>query len=65
MPGIFIPKMALLPLHHIQPRKRIALTEYMKRKIPSLAATRWSFSSRLVNVVEEHRILILENFGSS
>jgi hypothetical protein len=41
------------------------LTEYLKRKIPSLAATRWSCSSRLVNVIDEHRILILEYFGST
>jgi hypothetical protein len=40
--------------------KRIyALTEYLKRNIPSLAAIRWSFSSHLVNVTEEHRILIM------
>jgi hypothetical protein len=37
-----------------------ALTEYLKRKIPSLAANRWSFSSHLVNVIEEHRIFILK-----
>jgi hypothetical protein len=35
------------------------------KKIYSLAATRWPFSYRLVNVIEEHRILILEYFGSS
>jgi hypothetical protein len=30
------------------------LTEYLKRKIPSLAATRWSFNTHLFKVIEEH-----------
>jgi hypothetical protein len=32
---------------------KFALTEYLKRKVSYLAATRWSFSSRLVNVIVE------------
>jgi hypothetical protein len=46
-------------------KRTYALTEYWKRKIPSLAATRWSFLSCLVNITEQHRILILEYCGSS
>jgi hypothetical protein len=46
-------------------KRAFALTDYLKRKMPSLAATKWSFSSHLVNINVEHRILILENFGST
>ena len=43
-------------------RRMYTLTEHIKRKIPSLAVTGWSFSSCLVNVIDEHRVLIIEYF---
>jgi hypothetical protein len=39
-----------------------ALTEYLKRKIFSLAVTRWPFSNCLLSVIEAHEIFILEHF---
>lgn len=43
-------------------RRMCTLTEHLLRKIPSLALTGWSFSSCLVNVIDEHRVLIIEYF---
>ena len=43
-------------------KRTFSLKEYLKRKIPSLCQTRWSFSSRLINVVHEHRLTIIEYF---
>lgn len=46
-------------------KRKYDLTEYLKKKIPSLATTRWLFSIRLANLNEQHKISILENFGGS
>jgi hypothetical protein len=41
---------------HLEPRTYV-LIEYLKSKVPSLAATIWTFSSSLVNITEKHRNL--------
>jgi hypothetical protein len=46
-------------------KRTYVITEYLTRKIPSLAVNRRSFSSCLVNIIEQHRILIMEYFGST
>ena len=38
------------------------LTEHLLRKIPSFGLTGWSLSSCLVNMIDEHRVLIIEYF---
>ena len=43
-------------------RRMYTLTEHLLRKIPSLALPEWSFSSCLVNMINEHRVLIIEYF---
>ena len=39
-----------------------ALSEYVKNKMPSVAPTRWNFTSRLVNTVAEYRRELIEFF---
>lgn len=43
-------------------KRTYTLTEHLERKIPSLPAMGLSFSSCLVNVIDEHRNLIIEYF---
>lgn len=45
-------------------KRTYALKEFLKRKIPSLATTRWCFSSRLVNVVYSYAENIQQYFES-
>uniref|UniRef100_H3B203 DUF4371 domain-containing protein n=1 Tax=Latimeria chalumnae TaxID=7897 RepID=H3B203_LATCH len=39
------------------------LDKVVRKRLPSVAPTRWNFSSRLVNTVEEHHKDLLELFG--
>lgn len=41
-----------------------ALKQFMSKKIPSVSATRWNFSSRLVNTVHDYRSQLTEFFSS-
>jgi hypothetical protein len=41
-------------------KKTYAVTKYLKRKIASLDATRWFFSSILVNAIQERRVQTLD-----
>lgn len=43
-------------------KRTYSLTEHLKRRIPAFVATNWSFSSCLINVIDEHRVLITEYF---
>jgi hypothetical protein len=43
-------------------KRTYTLIECLKSKIPFLASTRWSFSFRLMNVIEEHKVLLLQYF---
>lgn len=40
------------------------MQEYLKKSIPSFAPTRWCFTSRLVNTVEQYREQIIDFFTS-
>lgn len=43
-------------------KRSYCLKQFLKRKIPTLAPTRWFFTSRLINVVYEHRTVIIDYF---
>jgi hypothetical protein len=46
-------------------RGMYTLAEHLLRKIPSFALTEWSFSSCLVNMIDDHRVLIIEYFENT
>lgn len=43
-------------------RRSFALEEFVQKKLPSVAPTRWNFSSRLVHTVKEYREPLTEFF---
>lgn len=45
-------------------KRTCALQEFVQKRLPSLAPTRWNFSSRLVHTVKEHRGELLQFFES-
>lgn len=46
------------------PKRANSLSDFMSRKLPKIAPTRWNFSSRLVNTVKENRQALIEFFES-
>lgn len=43
-------------------KRAFSLKQYLKRKILSLAPTKWSFTSTLVNVIKEYRLTVIQYF---
>lgn len=43
-------------------KRSYCLKQFLKRKIPTLAPTRWFFTSCLINVIHKHRLVIVDYF---
>lgn len=62
---IFFQTLSGLPAFFSKSSKRtIALEEFVQRKLPSVAPTRWNFTSRLVQTVKEYSVQLIEFFES-
>nr|XP_018913349.1 PREDICTED: zinc finger MYM-type protein 1-like [Bemisia tabaci] len=63
--SLFFKTLSGIPKFFSKSSKRsFALQDFMSRKLPSVAPTRWNFMSRLVNTVHEFRAELLEFFES-
>lgn len=60
---IFFRGLKSLPVFFSHSPKRLkALSEFMSKKLPTLATTRWNFTSRLVHTVHNHRTSLVDFF---
>ncbi|XP_060864313.1 zinc finger MYM-type protein 1-like [Metopolophium dirhodum] len=60
---IFFRGLNSLPVFFSHSPKRLkALSEFMTKKLPTLATTRWNFTSRLVHTVHNHRTSLVDFF---